>query len=326
MRLHVVEKRPIPKVATVVWAATIIALIGGLYAGYSIRTSNIFGTHMVLGMTAPPQVPPPPAPYSFPDGGQTLANTYRFVALYGTPGSPVLGALGDQSLPDSIARVKQLADQYAQLSPAPVMPTFEIIATIASSTPTDNDDYSSELPVSELQPWVSAAQAAGVYVVLDLQPGRSNFLTQAKEYQSLLEQPNVGLALDPEWRLTPDQVPLVQIGSVSIDEVNSVVTWLAALTKANHLPQKLLVLHQFRLSMLPDRNQLNTSEPNLAYVIQMDGQGSQPEKQSTWQAITTSPPSNVNFGWKNFYAKDTPMLDPAATMQVSPQPWYISYQ
>ena len=35
--------------------------------------------------------------------------------------------------------------------------------------------------------------------------------------------PYVGLALDPEWRLAPDQVHLRQIGSVGIDEVNGVV-------------------------------------------------------------------------------------------------------
>ena len=40
-----------------------------------------------------------------------------------------------------------------------------------------------------------------MYVVLDLQPGRSNFLDQAKLYEPLLRLPHVGLALDPEWRL-----------------------------------------------------------------------------------------------------------------------------
>ena len=40
-----------------------------------------------------------------------------------------------------------------------------------------------------------------MYVVLDLQPGRTDFLTQAKRYEPLLALPHVGLALDPEWRL-----------------------------------------------------------------------------------------------------------------------------
>ena len=177
-----------------------------------------------------------------------------------------------------------------------------------------------------MQPWVTAARKAGVYVVLDLQPGRADFLSQAKAYTPLLEQPNVGLALDPEWRLAPDQVPLVQIGSVDIREVNATASWLANLTKQDKLPQKLFLLHEFRLSMLPDRQRLDTSHPELAYAVQMDGQGPQSTKLDTWHAVTADPPPNVRFGWKNFYQKDTPTRSPAATMALAPKPWYISYQ
>ena len=81
------------------------------------------------------------------------------------------------------------------------------------------------------------ATAAGLYVVLDLQPGRASLLAQAQTYKSLLELPDVGLALDAEWKLQPGQLPLRQIGSVSIGEVNSVASWLAALTARYRLPQ-----------------------------------------------------------------------------------------
>lgn len=61
---------------------------------------------------------------------------------------------------------------------------------------------------------MQAATAAGLYVILDLQPGRADLLTQAKRYAPLLAMPSVGLALDPEWKLGPGQVPLQQIGGV----------------------------------------------------------------------------------------------------------------
>lgn len=77
----------------------------------------------------------------------------------------------------------------------PVIPTFEIIATIASAS--KDKDYSSVASVAKLRPWVQAAQRAGVYVVLDAQPGRSDFLSQAKRYASLLKMPNVGVAHQP---------------------------------------------------------------------------------------------------------------------------------
>jgi hypothetical protein len=163
-------------------------------------------------------------------------------------------------------------------------------------------------------------------VVLDLQPGRASLLAQAERYRSLLKLPDVGLALDPEWKLQPGQLPLKQIGSVRIAEVNTVISWLAALTARYHLPQKLLVLHQFELSMIRGERQLNTHHDDLAIVIHMDGQGSPGDKQQTWDAVTGAAPPGVFFGWKNFYRKDHPMLSPVQTMARSPQPVMISYQ
>lgn len=274
------------------------------------------------------QIPPaaPAIPYTFPLGGRQLFPDYRLVALYGSPGAPVLGALGQQGIPASLARVKKLAASYQPYSKQPILPTFEIIASVASASPTANNDYSSETSPSLLQAWVTAARTQGVYVVLDLQPGRSNFLSQAKHLAPLLQQPNVGLALDPEWRLTKTQVPLKQIGSVSIGEVNTTANWLAALCRQHHLPQKLFLLHQFRTDMLPDRQKLDVSHPELAYAIQMDGQGTRGQKQNTWQAILQQPPAGMHFGWKNFYRKDTTLLSPQQTMKLIPQPWYVSYQ
>ena len=261
-----------------------------------------------------------------PGGGQVLFPEHRLIALYGHPGAPSLGVLGQQDLAASITRAREVAAQYRRLSRVRVIPAFEIIATVAQAAPGPDGTYSYATPVSLLRPWVRQATAAGMYVVLDLQPGRANLLTQAKYYKSLLALPNVGLALDAEWKLQPGQVPLQQIGSVSITEVNSVVRWLAALTAQDHLPQKLLVLHQFRLSMIAGERHLDTGHDSLAILIHMDGQGTPSMKQTTWNAVTAAAPRRVFFGWKNFYVKDTPMLSPAETMTKTPAPVMISYQ
>ena len=261
-----------------------------------------------------------------PGGGLRLFPGRRMVALYGSPGAPSLGVLGEQPVGPAIDRARQLAQDYAPLVDEPVVPTFEIITTVASSGPEPTGDYSRRVPLDRIEPWVDAAEEAGVYVILDLQPGRTDFLTQAKEIAPLLRRPHVGLALDPEWRLRPDQVHLRQIGSVDVDEVQRVADWLADLTRRAGLPQKLLLLHQFRLSMLPDRQQL-TVPPELAVAIQMDGQGSQGAKLETWRAVTTlDPPASVWFGWKNFYDEDTTLRSPADTFAVEPSPVLVSYQ
>jgi hypothetical protein len=312
--------------AFALWALVATCLIVGMYAGHALRPAE--QPQALTQAAAKPllPMPPQPPPYEFPAGGRELTNKYRLVALYGSPDEPALGVLGEQDLPASLARVKTLAEAYKPLSTVPVYPTFEIIATVASSSPTENGNYSREVDAAKILAWAEAARREGVYVVLDLQPGRSDFLTQAKQYETVLKQPNVGLALDPEWRLKPSQLPLKQIGSADIAEVNGVASWLSSMVVDNRLPQKLVVLHQFRLDMLPGREQLNTAHPELAFVIQMDGQGTQPAKQDTWRAITTAPPPNTAFGWKNFIDEDSPMLDPESTMQAAPPPWYISYQ
>jgi len=249
----------------------------------------------------------------------------RYVALYGTPGTPALGVLGEQDVPATVARAQAQAAAYQPLTADTVVPAVELIATIASAGAGPDGNYSDERAVADLRPLVEAAQAAGQLVVLDLQPGRTDFLTQAQLYADLLALPNVGLALDPEWRLAPDQVHLRQIGTVGIDEVNAVADWLATFTRERHLPQKLFVLHQFTSRMISDRQRLDTTHDELALMIHVDGQGGQPAKAGTWRALRADAPP-VHWGWKNFIDEDKPMLDPAQTYAVQPVPDLVTYQ
>jgi hypothetical protein len=261
-----------------------------------------------------------------PGGGQLLFPGRMLVALYGHPGTGSLGVMGEQPIDAAVQRAREQAAAYDPFVDVPVVPAFEIIATVASTEAGPDGDYSNEADIEKLRPWVEAAGAAGVYVVLDLQPGRTDFVQQAELYRPLLEMPHVGLALDPEWRLGPNEVHLTQIGSVGVEEVNRVVTWLADLTRENSLPQKLLVLHQFRLDMLPGREFLDTSRDELAIMIHADGQGGQGAKQSTWSTLREGAPP-VYWGWKNFIDEDLPMLTPQQTIeQVVPRPELVSYQ
>jgi len=261
-----------------------------------------------------------------PGGGQLPLAGRRLVALYGHPGSTSLGALGQQDLDAAIGRVQALAAEYDGLGGLAAVPAFEVIATVASSSPGADGDYSNEADVEDLRPWVDAAGRAGVAVVLDLQCGRSDCLDQAQQYAELLQQPHVGLALDPEWRLHGDQRPLQQIGSMDVEEVNRVGDWLAELTRAGALPQKVFLVHQFRLSMIKGRERLDMGHDELAVVLHADGHGSPELKQGTWQALVADAPPGVSWGWKNFYRQDDPMLTPEQTAAVQPAPAFVSYQ
>jgi hypothetical protein len=263
-----------------------------------------------------------------PGGGFQIFPTSqprRYVAFYGHPVATGLGALGEQGPTETLARMQPLLAEYAA-DGAQVIPTFEIIATIASAGPTDGD-YSEEWPLDTFAEWVRVAQENGMYVILDLQPGREDFLTQAKQYEELLKLPNVGLALDPEWRLQPDQVHLQQIGQVNAAEVNTVVDWLSTLVRDNGLPQKMLIVHQFKSTMIVDRETLKAA-PELQMVIQMDGQGPIPTKDETYAFLTAgTEDAHWRWGWKNFFDEDSPeTASPAFTINHTPVPVFVSYQ
>ncbi|WP_392541878.1 hypothetical protein [Oryzobacter telluris] len=262
-----------------------------------------------------------------PGGGLLPFPGRMMVALYGHPGTAALGMLGEQRPDEAAERTTALAAQYAALTDTTVVPAFELIATVASGSKGKDGDYSTPTSVRSLMPWVQAAERSGAYVVLDLQPGRTSFLTQAKAYEELLRRPWVGLALDPEWRLAPTQKHLDQIGSVSVEEVNAVGAWLAGLVREHDLPPKVLTLHQFRSSMIRGRERLDTSLDEVQWLVHADGQGGQGAKQETWSALRRGLPEGVWLGWKNFEDEDTPMLTPRQTLdQVHPTPQFVSYQ
>ncbi|HUQ56251.1 hypothetical protein [Lentzea sp.] len=261
-----------------------------------------------------------------PGGGQVLFPGRLLVCLYGHPDGPALGALGEQDLEGTVARAKKLAADYEPLSDVPVVPSLEIIVTVAQGSPGPDGDYSAESEVESVRPWAERAGKEGFYVILDLQPGRARLVDQAKRYAPLLEMPHVGLAVDPEWKLGPDQVPLQQIGGADASEINEVSAWLADLTAAKSLPQKLLVVHQFQLTMIRNEQALDTTRDEVQLLIHMDGQGTTGQKVSTWDSVVGARPSDLPMGWKNFYDEDKPMLTPEQTMTYRPKPSMVSYQ
>lgn len=248
----------------------------------------------------------------------------RYVAFYGHPSTSALGVLGEQGPQATLDRMQPFLNDY-EADGYQAIATFEMMASVASADASDGD-YSSETPIDTLRPWIDLAGEQGAYVILDLQPGRDDFLTQAKQYEELLLLPHVGLALDPEWRLKPDEVHLEQIGRVEATEVNTVVDWLADLVRDNGLPQKMILVHQFREFMIQDREILK-ERPELQMVIQMDGQGPIPTKDNTWAVLTSgTEDDHWKWGWKNFFDEDSPTPTPEHTMGKEPVPVFVSYQ
>lgn len=250
----------------------------------------------------------------------------RYLAYYGHPRTTALGVLGEQGPARTLERMQGFISDYAA-DGYDVIPTFEIIASVASGGPTDDNDHSYEWPIDTFQPWIDFAAENDMYVVLDLQSGQDHFLSQAVQYEELLELPYVGLALDPEWRLADGQAHLEQVGSVEAAEVNEVIDWLADLVRDNGLPQKLMIVHQFKPSMIQNRQNL-IERPEIQLIVQMDGDGTEAQKDGTWrQLLAGADGAHWAWGWKNFFDEDEPgPPSPDNTMKKVPTPVYVSYQ
>lgn len=260
-----------------------------------------------------------------PGGGGLVFPGRRIVALYGHPSGPALGELGERPPAEAAAEAKRRAQEFQPRVQEPVIPAFEIIATVASSEPGDDGDFANESQPEELIPYIDAITAVGGYAIVDLQPGKASLLAQAKRYEELLKRPNVGLAIDPEWKLGPHGKPAEQVGHIDAAEANEVSAWLAELTRSHALPQKPFVLHQFQTQMIRQRENLEFHD-ELAMIVHVDGHGSEEEKFSTWDAVRQGLDPRIHVAWKNFHDEDKPMFTPEQTMAVEPRPWLVTYQ
>jgi hypothetical protein len=200
---------------------------------------------------------------------------------------------------------------------------YELISSVADSYAGSDGDYSHFIPTSYVQEYVRAARRHHALLVLDLQPGRSNFLPQAKHFAWALRKPFVGLALDPEWRMGPHEVPAQTIGSVRADEVNRVSSYVAALTRRHDLPQKLFMVHQFTTGMVKHIHRVRRHGV-LAMVQHVDGFGSQRAKLATYHNVAR--PKQFHMGFKLFYDEDTDRFRPREVRHIRPRIDFVSYQ
>jgi hypothetical protein len=268
---------------------------------------------------APPAPPPPP---QLPRGGTTFFPNYRVVAYYGTADTDRLGVLGAGTPEQAAEKLEQAATPFA--SPGrTVQPAMELIVGVADGGPGPDGDYHHDIDQGAAQRYLATARAHKQMMIIDIQPGRTDFMTAVRPWENLLREPDVSLALDPEWRMPPGEVPGRQIGTVSADEINQVSTWLAGMVSADNLPQKLFVVHQFTPNEITNPERLQTP-PQLAVVQHIDGFGAPPNKLGKYRELQR--PQQLHLGFKLFYTQDTPMLTPQQALALAPAPDLVTYQ
>jgi hypothetical protein len=307
----------------IVAAATLATIVAVGVVAFTLLSGS--GAPEPPSAAAPARGTPTRGPHrraELPRGGRRILPDYRVVAYYGAPQDRQLGALGIGTPEQAARKLARQAKGYARES-RPVLPAMELIAVVAAAHPGPGDRFNLRQPDSVIRRYLKAARSARALLVLDIQPGRSDFFTETKRLRKWLKEPDVGLALDPEWRMGPGQVPGQVIGQVGGREVNATTAWLQQLTKRYDLPQKLLLIHQFTDDMIPEA-QLKRRDA-LAYVLNVDGFGTQSLKVAKYKNFVAQAPG-FRRGFKLFYSEDANTMTPAEVMRLTPRPDVVVYE
>jgi hypothetical protein len=262
------------------------------------------------------------APAELPRGGRRIFPDFRVVAFYGAPQSHDLGALGIGSPDQAAIRLARQAQPYVKKT-RPVLPAFELLADVANRDAGSDGMYRTRQPPAIIGRYLRAARRHKALLVLDIQPGHADFLEETRHLDRWLREPDVGLALDPEWH-TPGAVPGTVIGSVQASTVNAVARHVAGIVRENNLPEKLFVVHQFTPNMVARKASV-AQLPGLAVTMNVDGFGDRPNKIAKYRQFTHDG-TRFHRGYKLFYEEDTNLMRPRSVLALQPPPDFVVYE
>ncbi|MCC6832550.1 MAG: hypothetical protein IT200_14495 [Thermoleophilia bacterium] len=303
-------------------AAAAVFAAAGLAAGGVVLTGGDGGDP--VGVTTSPLAHRAPRLPELPRGGRSVLPEFRVVAHYGAPQAEALGILGIGTPARAAARLRRAAHDYAGARRRPVLPAMELIGVIVTAAPGADGRHRFRQDPAVIRRYLRAARAARALLILDIQPGRSDFVTEARALGRFLIEPDVALALDPEWRMRPGEVPGRVIGQVDAAEVNAVARWLSTLVRKRHLPDKLLLVHQFQDGMIERRARLRR-HPGVDMVLNADGFGSAAAKVATYHRVTRAR-GPFGAGFKLFFVEDSGLMAPAQVMRLRPRPDVVVYE
>jgi hypothetical protein len=253
---------------------------------------------------------------------------HRLLVFYGNPLSPVLGPIGQSDDTELVARIRRQAALYQQLDPTrPVMPAFDYVDPVAQPDPQKDGSYTYRMPAESVQHYIDLARANHILFFFDLQVGRSQVAKEIDLLWPFITQPGVNVALDPEFDMAPGDVPGVQFGRMFAADINAVADRLAALNTEDAVAPKLLLVHQFRDDLLPDRaNIVATGRSGVQVILCTDGVGAPEPKIGGYGKFNRPGIPGAFPGIKLFYDQDKPLMSEKDVMALDPQPLLVMYQ
>lgn len=249
----------------------------------------------------------------------------RILLFYGFPANTTMGILGEHEMPDLLALLREQAAAYEQADPSrPVKIGFEVVASVAQKDPQADRSYLLDASANLLDTYADFAEQNDLLLFLDVQVGKRKTADDIKGLEPWLKKPFVHLAIDPEFAVRDGQVPSVDIGQIDASDVTQAQNWLVELAKADNLPPKVLIVHQFHDGMIENKNKIAPIS-GVQLVIDADGWGPPDSKKSTYAFVNKLQEIEYN-GIKLFYKQDDPIMTPEEIVKLDPNPDLIIYQ
>jgi hypothetical protein len=265
-----------------------------------------------------------PAPPPAPTAPAVVLRDEVWVTWYGNPNSNRMGILGERRGAALANGLKEQAAAYQKVTTKRVVPAYHVVATVAQATAQRDGTYRRRESPAILRRLLDDARANNFKLIVDIQTGWSNVADEVEALRPFLVEPDVHLALDPEFSMSGGIVPGKKIGSMPASEVNAAIDFLEKLITDHKLPPKVLIIHQFTWNMLPDKANIKQSSM-IDIVLDMDGFGGRPLKLSTYRSILKQGALPLT-GFKLFYKQDTNLMTPAQVMGLTPSPAVVIYQ
>lgn len=268
-----------------------------------------------------------PETSEFRDGAILPCN--RIVVYYGNPNSTRMGALGEFPKDEMLSRLRRQVDAYKQADPnTPVVPGLHMVAVVAQGDKGPSGHYRTiarDEDVNKVYGW--AKEVDGIFFV-DIQVGTDNIRNLLPRFDWILKNPDVHLAVDPEFMMKDGSKPGTKIGTMSAADINYVTEHVAKLVREHNLPPKVVIIHRFTQRMVTNYEDI-VRRPEVQLVIHMDGWGEPWLKRDSYRDYMVKEPVQYP-GIKIFYGNDTrgdsQLMTPNDVMALWPKPLYVQYQ
>ncbi len=257
---------------------------------------------------------------------EPLLKRNQMIVFYGSPISAGLGILGTFAPEDAAARVKAEADIYDSINGAGrgAFGAMDLIYSQVQSEPTENGLYLRYLSDETVQTYLSLAEKYDLQLILDLQIGRGDVVDEVRKTKRFLKNPRVHIAIDPEYAVGPQGIPLETPGQINADDLNRLQDYLTGLIAREQLPPKMVIIHQYLEETVVDGAATKTV-PNVDLVLNMDAFGAAQEKNTKYQLFAARPYA-TRSAFNIFFKLDEHVLSEEEAVHLNPSPDAIFYQ